>query len=994
MKGRIMLARALRRVTVPIARTTAALCVLYVTAGAVLAYFLFSSLNSQVRVSTLDIRSIGPTHSALTLEQALIELRRVEKISPEVSTNLSERPFWIAARLPAVTEPASLSVYFPSRHAQKLLVWVIDSENHIVLADQIGQGSDGRFLQSKKSGFSITIPYTESPLQLVAQIHSRGPARISAEVWGSEDLALAARQFDQAGGVLFGSLLIIAAFGTLIAVLARDTTFFIFAAWTITSLRFASHSNGWDFTWLGLAELDHYPRIIRNLSLAAYAVLTVALFRGLFKRDIARLGASMPIRVIQLLSASMLLVGLIAPQRIFLPVMWALAIPCLMYMMALTAVIIAKTGSNTALWYCASWLVTLSAAITEIGYATGLISRIPSILNSVSGAVFSTLLAAIALADRIKTEKLERVKAQAKTAIVLNRFKENFNSMPIGLFNTSSDGALSLYNPAFEGMFPKASPRPVNGGQHIDLVVCDGTLQKLKDATSDGITDIELEVPTDTGEVRWFLARVTSNQGAVEGAIQEITNRKAAEKQLRHLVDHDPLTGLLNRRGLDAALGALVKDVRIGKSGAIAYVDLDRFKLVNDLYGHATGDALLAQSAERLLTCVRSGDSVARLAGAFVILFPDCPDYAVSGLTERVRASIGDSPFDIDGKGLSVTTSVGVVSIDQSMSSIDAIAAADRACAEAKSRGRNCVVRLMEHDSELKSHLEELKVVADLQQRLPTERYFLEFQPIIALQSAMTSLSYEVLIRMRGEGGEVVPPGKFIGAAERNGLMSQIDRWVLRTTLEWLDSHPDHRQKLTFATINISGASLNDARFIEDAFSMIAEHPLAMSKLCFEITEGVALHDIGSTKRFVDRVRMYGTKLALDDFGAGYTSFNYLKEIPADFIKIDGSFVRDINRNPANYAITRMIVELTHELGMRSIAEWAETPDTIASLIELGVDYGQGYALVRPVAPAIVSAAPSGAALIRDPQVIALLEERARSVPLPQLRRRPQHDPG
>lgn len=242
----------------------------------------------------------------------------------------------------------------------------------------------------------------------------------------------------------------------------------------------------------------------------------------------------------------------------------------------------------------------------------------------------------------------------------------------------------------------------------------------------------------------------------------------------------------------------------------------------------------------------------------------------------------------------------------------------------------------------------------------------------------MASLSYEVLIRMRGENGSVIPPGKFIGAAERNGLMAQIDRWVLRNTLEWLDDHPAHRERLSFATINISGASLNDTRFVDDAFAMIAEHPLAMPKLCFEITESVALHDLGSTRRFVDRVRMYGSKLALDDFGAGYTSFNYLKEIPADFIKIDGSFVRDINRNPANYAITRTIVELTHELGMRSIAEWAETPDTIASLIELGVDYGQGFGLVRPIAPDIVTAALSGGALVRDPQVLALLDDRGR----------------
>jgi EAL domain-containing protein (putative c-di-GMP-specific phosphodiesterase class I) len=167
---------------------------------------------------------------------------------------------------------------------------------------------------------------------------------------------------------------------------------------------------------------------------------------------------------------------------------------------------------------------------------------------------------------------------------------------------------------------------------------------------------------------------------------------------------------------------------------------------------------------------------------------------------------------------------------------------------------------------------------------------------------------------------------------------------------------------------------------VDDAFAMIAEHPLAVTKLCFEITESVALNDLSSTRRFVDRVRNYGSKLALDDFGAGYTSFNYLKEIPADFIKIDGSFVRDINRNPANYAITRTIVDLTHELGMRSIAEWAETADTIASLIELRVDFGQGFALARPMAKDFLANADSSGSLVRDVDVLTLLDASDRQV--------------
>jgi diguanylate cyclase (GGDEF)-like protein len=609
-------------------------------------------------------------------------------------------------------------------------------------------------------------------------------------------------------------------------------------------------------------------------------------------------------------------------------------------------------------------------------------------LNVQSASIASALLTAVSLAEKLRHERHARLAAERDAIDVLGRFKDNYNSMPIGLFSISQTGDVMLFNPAFASMFALPRPSEAAPSLSIDTVLGAGAFERLNRAATAHLgSDVELQHAGDDESNRWFLARVTSKGNTIEGSIQDISTRKAAETQLRHLVDHDHLTGLLNRRGLEATIARALDQTALGLPCALAYIDLDRFKLINDLHGHGTGDSLLQQSAVRLSNAVREGDSIARIADSFVVVFFDCPDHSVAGLTERIRDGISEAPFDIDSKGLNVTVSVGVVALERSMSFVDAMAAADRACSEAKARGRNCVVRLNDQDSALRTHLEELQVVADLQQRVPTERYFLEFQPIVALQSAMSSLNYEVLIRMRGENNTVIPPGKFIGAAERNGLMSNIDRWVLRSTLEWLDDHPEHRERLAFATINISGASLNDTRFVSDAFSMIAEHPFAMTKLCFEITESVALHDIGSTQHFVDRVRAYGSKVALDDFGAGYTSFNYLKEIPADFIKIDGSFVKDINRNPANYAITRTIVDLTHELGMRSIAEWAETPDTIASLIELGVDYGQGFGLVRPISPDIVTAAVSSGALVTNPEVITLLTEYSATERRPQVRR-------
>lgn len=974
-----MLNTLLRRTVKYAALTNAALAVATAVAGIVLALILFANPHSDSRPNTVPFAVVHDKKAALDENAALQRLLKLPASIVEHKTNRSEDPFWllsVAIQLrPDDRQQTSRVVELPSRHIQDIRYWVLSPEFGVIASGRADRTTqpEGEISRAK-AGFVIALPATTEAVRLLVRVEASGPARLSLAEQPADQLAAANQYFDRSGGVLFGSLLMIAAFSGLIALLAKDFTFFLFGAWVVSSLRIASYSTGWDLGWLGYQEAEDFPVLVKNLPLAAYAFFTVTLFWAIFRRDIGSLRATKHIRILLALSLGLVVAAALLPHRTFLPLLWAVVVPSVSSLMWLTGRIFLKTGSRVAAWYAASWIATLTGALSEVAFAAGLTAYKPALVSSLGASVVSALLAGIALGQRLNSEKSGRIAAQARTLGLLTRFRENYNSMPVGLFSLRADGMVTLYNPAFAAMFAI----PVDSFElqriPIDSLLGRGSEERIRRSAVEGSEDdLEFEVGSDTQTPRWFLARVTSKDGSIEGSIQDITTRKEAETKLRHLVDHDSLTGLLNRRGLEEAMRIAQAAVARGSTCAIAHVDLDRFKLTNDLYGHATGDALLLQTATRLTGVVRGSDYVARIADSFVVVLMDCPDTAVVKLTERLRESVSEQPFELEGKSLAVTVSIGVVSIEPSMSAVDAMAAADRACSEAKSRGRNCVVRLTDQDATLKSHLEELKMVANLQRRIETDRYFLEFQPIVSLRSAHQSLSYEVLIRMRGEDGGVVPPGRFIGAAERNGLMSQIDRWVLRSTLEWLDANPEHRDRLTFATINLSGASLNDARFVEDAFAMVAEHPLAMTKLCFEVTESVALHDVGSTRRFVDRVRAYGSKVALDDFGAGYTSFNYLKEIPADFIKIDGSFVRDINQNPANYAITRTIVDLTHELGMSSIAEWAESADTVASLIELGVDYAQGFGLARPMPKELVTQALSSGILVRDAQVQTLL---------------------
>lgn len=939
-----------------------------------LVFAVASSRVSGTPYPTANLRIVEVSPDFQDWESAYSALSNIESLKKGYSASRQpEGPFWLLIPLDVANTDRDLAIELRLLRSSSLEFWAnrIDKSGKISISQV-----DAR---NEKGGTTIKLRIRGGEsVEVIGKISPLGVARPKVFVWSESQYLYSEKLFERGGGALLGAFLMLAIFSAFVGIINRDWSFFLFAGWLITSLRVAAINDGWDLAWLGIKMENETFLVFLRLSLAAHALLTVSLFRVLLEKELRILRADAPLRIATVVAAAILLIGIELPHRQFLPLVWTATGVTILAILLILGAVVYKTRTSVSTWYAASWGTTFLGILTEVGYASGLVgSSIPG-LNSQTASIASALMTSIALSEKLRMERTARVAAQKEAVTALQVFRDNYNSMPVGLFSLSQTGSLLLFNPAFLQMFPRAD-RIATDETFIDTVISKGVFgQLLEAARSPAGGETEVGVETEDGIKRWFLARVRRKDDSIEGSIQDITSRKAAEVQLKHLVDHDHLTGLRNRRGLESTIAQALTEVSADTPCALAYVDIDRFKLINDLHGHGVGDVLLQQTGQRLLTAVRQRDVVARVGDSFVVVFFDCPDYAVAGLTERLRSVIGDFPYEAEGKGIGVTASVGVVMIDSTMSAVDAMAAADRACGEAKAKGRNCVVRLTEKDDVLRIHREELKVVADMQRRIPTDRYFLEFQPIVALHSAMASMNYEVLIRMRGDNGQTIPPGKFIGAAERNGLMSHIDRWVLRTTLEWLDDHPAHRDQMAFATINISGSSLNDTRFVDDAFAMISEHPHAMPKLCFEITESVALHDLGSTRRFVDRVRTYGSKLALDDFGAGYTSFNYLKEIPADFIKIDGSFVKDINKNPANYSITRTIVELTHELGMRSIAEWAESVDVIASLCDLAVDYGQGFALARPMSPDIVLAAGSSGALVRDEAVVSLLNERSR----------------
>jgi len=424
--------------------------------------------------------------------------------------------------------------------------------------------------------------------------------------------------------------------------------------------------------------------------------------------------------------------------------------------------------------------------------------------------------------------------------------------------------------------------------------------------------------------------------------------------QLSWQASHDALTGLVNRREFEHQLGELLSHpCMAAREGALLYCDLDQFKLVNDTCGHQAGDEMLRQVCRMLQSHLREGDTLARLGGdEFGILLRDCPAAAATHIAERLRQSAQDLRFTWGERQLGTGLSVGLVPLTPELGTVqEALRVADMACYRAKEGGRNKVFTYQRTDTEMSRREGDMDWVRRLRLALEQDRFCLYSQEIAPLQATVDGgLHVELLLRLRDEDGRLVPPGSFIPAAERYGMMPAIDRWVVQHALTLLK--PWARtgyQHISTCAINLSGASLGEEGLLDFVRAQLAEHRVDPQRLCFEITETSAIAHLPSAVHLITELRLLGCRFSLDDFGAGMSSFNYLKHLPVDYLKIDGSFVKDLTEDATNRVMVEVIHHIGQVMGKRTIAEFAESPATVEALRAIGVDYAQGYAVARPV---------------------------------------------
>jgi diguanylate cyclase (GGDEF)-like protein/PAS domain S-box-containing protein len=449
-------------------------------------------------------------------------------------------------------------------------------------------------------------------------------------------------------------------------------------------------------------------------------------------------------------------------------------------------------------------------------------------------------------------------------------------------------------------------------------------------------------------------APIRNDAGEVLGAVlvfHDVSEQRRMSGEMSYRATHDALTGLVNRAEFETRLERLLRKSHEEQSEhALLYLDLDQFKLVNDACGHAIGDQLLQQVSKLLAGTVRARDTLARLGGdEFGIILEACSADQAQRVAQKICDSMDDFRFIHDGRRFRIGASIGLVPVDRRWTTTAAIQqAADTSCYAAKEAGRNRVHAWFDTDAAMRARQGEMQWTSRIEHALDDDGFVLFAQRIQPLRGDSRGVHAEVLLRMKNDDGSLVPPGAFLPAAERFHLISRVDRWVLGQASSWMKNLAS-LDAIEMLSVNLSGQSVGDRSFHGWACDLLAQLGQSIcGKLCLELTETAAVTNMADAAIFIDKVRAMGVKVALDDFGAGASSFGYLKNLAVDYLKIDGQFVRDVVSDPLDEAAVRCFTNVAKVLGVRTVAEFVDQEDVLERLREIGVDFAQGFLIHRP----------------------------------------------
>src|SRR5580658_3742994 len=540
------------------------------------------------------------------------------------------------------------------------------------------------------------------------------------------------------------------------------------------------------------------------------------------------------------------------------------------------------------------------------------------------------------------------------------------NALAEAIIATDKDGRITYMNPAAEAL--TGSEPGAAGGRLLEELISlvdetdrrllsDPVHQALTSGAAVNLSRRALLVARSSGSERSIelsAAPIRNSARELVGAVimlHDVTELRGLARQMSYQATHDALTGLINRREFERRLEEAIESGHRGDGQhVLCYLDLDRFKLVNDTSGHLAGDSMLREVAKLLRDAVRDSDTVGRLGGdEFGLLLTGCPLEKARQIADDLCRAVADHRFVWKDKIFNIGVSVGLVEISRESGTLEELlAAADTACYVAKRQGSGRVAVYSARDEALARHTGEIQWLQRLQSALKENRFLLYQQVIVAAHGEDTGPAMEVLVRLEDESGNKLLPAEFMRAAERYRLMGLVDRWVVQTTLAALGRGAIPVAANHSVAINVSGQTLGDLQFLEFVVECLDSTGVAPGQVCFEISESAVVANLEQARRFIGVLHGMGCQFALDDFGSGVGSFSNLKNLPLDYLKIDGSFMRNLGRDSVNQAMVTAMIELARTLHFKVIAEQVEDSAAVDAARRMGVDYLQGYAIGRP----------------------------------------------
>ena len=528
-----------------------------------------------------------------------------------------------------------------------------------------------------------------------------------------------------------------------------------------------------------------------------------------------------------------------------------------------------------------------------------------------------------------------------------------------GLYTATLDGKLININPAMCTLFGHDNEQQMLAEVHNTtqfFVTPEERDLLLGEIHQNGVVlGKEMKGQRKDGAEFWFSisAQIKQQQDKkfMFGSIFDISERKQSNISLEYLATHDSLTGVYNRREFELRLRRALSDALNQKTElTLLYIDLDQFKVVNDTCGHKAGDLLIKQLAQKLNDVVMQRGFLARLGGdEFAVVLEG--DNAQMGymLANKLLSAVQEFRFVWENRVFAIGISIGQVPWQSDIKSAEQLLSmADSACYMAKEKGRNQVHTYSQQDKHMQCYSSELSWISHINHALENDCFELFYQHYHSLSKATSGHHYEILLRMRDQEEKIILPGTFLPAAERHNLTSQIDRWVIQHYFKWLAENPEHKKQLTCCNINLNAHSLADKELKLFVLNAFEKYSIPYNKICFEITESMAIAKMDETLEFINVFHHLGCGFALDDFGSGFSSYSYLKQLPVKQIKIDGNFVKNLLVDPVDMAMVCSIKDVVKAMGMETVAEFVESKEIMVALGKMGIDYAQGYGVSKP----------------------------------------------